>query len=109
MDPEAPSELLRRHDVEHGSERDIKKKQERLGQIFAELIGKPQPRMRGEFTIAQLTFLKRIEGMLRLIYEKIEEQATKAAAWLGRGEPCVKPRSQAPAWERLSSKLCFAA
>lgn len=65
-----------RHNVEHGSEPDIKKKQERLGHIFIELIGKPQPRMRREFAAAQLTFLRRIEGMLRLIYEKIEEQAT---------------------------------
>ena len=47
-----------RHDVEHGKEADIKKKHERLGQIFSNLIGKPLPRSRRDFGNAQLGFLR---------------------------------------------------
>ena len=68
---------LTRHDVEHGKEKDIKKKQERLGAIFSSLIGKPLPRTRRDFGDAQIAFLTQIEAMLKKVSDELERRATE--------------------------------
>jgi len=66
---------LTRHDVEHGKEKDIKKKQERLGAIFSSLIEKPLPRTRRDFGDAQIAFLMQIEAMLKKVSDELERRA----------------------------------
>ena len=68
---------LTRHDVEHGKEKDIKKKQERLGAIFSSLIEKPLPRTRRDFGDAQIAFLMQIEAMLKKVSDELERRATE--------------------------------
>ena len=66
--------LYSRHDVEHGKEKEIEKKRTRLAEVFVELIDKPLPRFRADFGNAQLAFVRQIEQMLRLIYDRLERQ-----------------------------------
>ena len=65
-----------RHDVEHGKDKDIQKKQERLGEVFTKLIGKPLPRNRRDFGNTQLRLLQLMEAMLTKVSDEIERRAT---------------------------------
>ena len=61
-----------RHDVEHGKEKEIEKKQRELGQDYLQLIGVPTPRTRRDYRNAQLVLLKQVDTMLRQISDAIQ-------------------------------------
>jgi hypothetical protein len=61
-----------RHDVEHGTSKEIQKKQLALAEDYSRLIGVPTPRTRRDFRNAQLTLLKQAVAMLRAISDAIE-------------------------------------
>lgn len=65
-----------RHDVDHGKERAVRKKEKRLSEIFNGLINSDLPRSRSDFSNAQYEFLGRIESFLFAISDKLVEQAS---------------------------------
>jgi hypothetical protein len=58
-----------RHDIEHGDDRDIKKKYENIAAAFRALCGRDLPSRPGEWTVAQVALYAQLVAML----EKIEE------------------------------------
>jgi hypothetical protein len=58
-----------RHDIEHGNDRDIKKKYENIATAFRALCGRDLPSRPGEWTVAQVALYAQLVSML----EKIEE------------------------------------
>jgi hypothetical protein len=58
-----------RHDIEHGNDRDIRKKYESIAAAFRALCGRDLPSRPGEWTIAQVALYAQLVSML----ERIEE------------------------------------
>lgn len=62
-----------RHDVEHGDEKDILKKQKAAGLLFQRLIRKNYPRSREDFRIMQIRLASNMLAMLNRILARIEQ------------------------------------
>jgi hypothetical protein len=60
-----------RHDIEHGDDRDIKKKYKNIAAAFRALCGRDLPSRPGEWTIAQVALYAQLVSMLERIEEAI--------------------------------------
>lgn len=60
-----------RHDVEHGSESDVRKKQKRVGAVYSSLIGQEVARFRVDFCKAQLELVRLVADMLYKLSEHL--------------------------------------
>ncbi|MCB2170985.1 MAG: hypothetical protein KQI78_25280 [Deltaproteobacteria bacterium] len=63
--------LVARHDIDHGSAGDIKKKREKIKDAYVSLIAKPLPINQSDWQKAQLQIYFEIELMLQEIIQKI--------------------------------------
>jgi hypothetical protein len=57
-----------RHDVDHGSEREIAKNNEKIGKAYKSLTGNVMPRSRAEWAAAQIMLYKQLIEMLEVIW-----------------------------------------
>jgi len=59
-----------RHDVEHGKDKEIMEKQEKISLAYRTLIGKSRPKIPSEWKMSQFALYQRIVEMLILLREK---------------------------------------
>jgi hypothetical protein len=58
-----------RHDLDHGAEKEIAKKNLAIGDAYKSLIGKTMPRSREEWAEAQVTLYTHLVDMLEALYK----------------------------------------
>ena len=64
------------HDLEHGSRSDIRDKKRKLAALCNRYIGQPLPRSSDDFAAIVMGLYRRINGFLRLVYERLEARAS---------------------------------
>ena len=60
-----------RHDVEHGSESDIKNKKRKIGEAYKTICGKLRPFMQKEWVSAHCNLFVRVNEFLDLIIDRL--------------------------------------
>jgi hypothetical protein len=69
--------LAARHDIDHGSEREIEKKRAKIRDTYVSLIAKPLPTKQGDWQKAQLQIYVEIDLMLQKVIKEFMEGIKK--------------------------------